>query len=292
MNASNRAMALGMLLVRHHHARLVTLASAPLLALSLFAACGGSDADTTSTGAATSGAGGSSVTTTASGAGGATDATTTTTTSGGTGGNNPAPGYGAITGSCGDIDLDDVVSGDSQLLESVLDFTGEPMFATTELTDEGQAMASKGNLGGSSLNSELMAFELIHRCDQAKLLKGEAEIVYAVDGKKTDLLVEIDGEKVGVSVVRAMSYPEGAAFPLEQAKSLLQGKLEDVQKSSANVAAEDKWSKQILAVMAQTPEHAAAIVESYAAMDATTKGDTIVVVTVTEGVDQFIYYNQ
>ncbi len=45
------------------------------------------------------------------------------------------------------------------------------------------------------------------------LFKGETEIVYDTNSKKTDLLVEIDGDKVGVGVVRAESYPKGSATP-------------------------------------------------------------------------------
>lgn len=267
-----------------HAALLASLASI----LALAPACGGDDADT-STGTTTTGGAGGGVAASTTGSG-VTSSTSGSTS--GAGGGNPTDGYGTIAGSCGDIDLEDVTSKAPQLLKSTLDFSKESAFATTELSTEGQAMASKGNLGGSSLNSELTAFELLHRCDQAKLLKTEGEIVYATEGKKTDLLVEIDGTKVGVSVVRAMSYPEGAPYPADQALSVLTGKLEDIQKSSANVASEDAWAKQVLAVIAQTPDHAKAIVDAYGKVDAAIKGDTIVLVSVTEGTDQFVYYKQ
>jgi len=264
----------------------------PLVAALALLACGGDSADATTTTATTTAGGGGMGATSTTGSGGSGATSTGTATSGGTGGGNPTDGYGTIAGSCGDIDLEDVTSKAPQLLKSTLDFSKESAFATTELSTEGQAMASKGNLGGSSLNSELTAFELLHRCDQAKLLKTEGEIVYATEGKKTDLLVEIDGTKVGVSVVRAMSYPEGAPYPADQALSVLTGKLEDIQKSSANVASEDAWAKQVLAVIAQTPDHAKAIVDAYGKVDAAIKGDTIVLVSVTEGTDQFVYYKQ
>ncbi|MBM4377086.1 MAG: hypothetical protein FJ095_18550 [Deltaproteobacteria bacterium] len=267
-----------------HAALLASLASI----LALAPACGGDDADT-STGTATTGGAGGGVAASTTGSG-VTSSTSGSTS--GAGGGNPTDGYGTIAGSCGDIDLEDIESSMPQLLENTLDFSKEGAFATTELSAEGQAMAAKGNLGGSSLISELMAFELLHRCDQAKLVKTEAEVVYATEGKKTDLLVEIDGKKVGVSVVRAMSFPEGAPYPADQALGLLTGKLEDILKSSANVAPEDAWEKQVLAVIAQTPDHAKAIVDAYGKLDAATKADTVVVVSVTEGTDQFVYYNK
>ncbi len=209
---------------------------------------------------------------------------------GGAGGAEP-DFYGALSGSCGVLDAEDVSSPAPQLIESLLDFTGRPTFDVALLTPGGQEMFADGNLGGSSLYSEIFAFEVLNRCDSAVYLKSEAEIVYAIDGKKTDLLIELDGSKVGVSVVRAMSFPEGSPYPVAQAYTVLEGKLADILESSANVAPEDAWEKQFLSVLAQTPEHAAAIVEAYAMIPADTKADTVVVLTVTEGEDDFIYYN-
>jgi len=45
-------------------------------------------------------------------------------------------------------------------------------------------------------------------------------------------------------------------------------------------------------VIAQTPEHAASIEAAYEMLDDETRADTIVLITVTEGEDHFIYYNQ
>ena len=245
-----------------------------------------------------------STTTSGSGTGGDTAGAGGTTGSGGTadggsgggsagaGGGEPLDGYGDLSGMCGDIDLEDVELPSPELLENLLDFTGSPAFDPALLSPGGQQMYADGNLGGSSLYSEIFAYEVLWRCDGAELLKSEAEIVYAIEGKKTDLLVQIDGEKVGVSVVRAESYPEGADYPVSQAYDVLFGKLADILQSSVNVAPEDAWKKQILAVMAQTPAHADAIEQAYAMVDAATKADTIVLVTVTEGDDAFLYYNQ
>ncbi|UQA60655.1 hypothetical protein [Polyangium aurulentum] len=210
---------------------------------------------------------------------------------GGTGGGAPVDGYGALSGTCGDIDLDDILSPEPELLANLLDFSARPAFDVSLLSSGGQTMHAEGNLGGSSLYSEIFAYEVLHRCDAAALLKTEAQIIYAMQGKKTDLLVEIDGMKVGVSVVRAVSYPKGNPYPVSQAYTVLEGKLADILQSSVNVDPQDAWKKQILAVVAQTPAHADAIQQAYTMIDPATKADTIVLVTVTEGDDDFIYYN-
>jgi len=200
-------------------------------------------------------------------------------------------GYGVLSGMCGEINLDDVQSVDPELVTNTIDLTGRLPFDPLFLSPGGQEVIADGNLGGSSIYSEAFAYEVLYRCDGAILLKTEAEIIYAINGKKTDLLVEIDGAKVGVSVVRAESFPEGDPYPVAQAFDVLFGKLADILQSSVNVDPQDAWEKQILSVIAQTPAHADAIVQAYDMVDAATKADTIVLVTVTEGEDHFIYYN-
>ena len=209
---------------------------------------------------------------------------------GGEGGGPPIDGYGALSGTCGDVDEADITDALPQYLDNAIDFTARPMFDVMLLSAGGQEIFADGNLGGSSLYSEIFAYEVLYRCEGAALLKTEGEIIYQTMGKKTDILVDIDGQRVGVSVVRAMSFPEGAPYPVMQAYDVLEGKLADILESSVNVAPQDAWPKQILAVVAQTQDHADAIEAAYAMVDAATKADTIVYVTVTEGDDDFIYY--
>jgi hypothetical protein len=255
---------------------------------------GQSTGDTTATGAGGSGGvasgGGEGGTATTAGA----DAGGERGDGGGDGGSGgaTAEGYGQINGTCGVIDDDDLLSDQPQVIENVIDFSARPPFDVSLLSASGQEMYADGNLGGSSLFSEIFAFEILERCDQALLLKTEGEIVYQTEGKKTDILVEVDGLKLAISVVRAVSFPEGDPYPVSQAYDVIEGKLADILESSVNVAPEDAWEKQMLSVLAQTPDHAAAVIEAYAMIDAATKADTIVHITVTEGDDDFIYYGE
>ncbi len=281
--------------------------SASLLVLS-FVACVACNDDTSGSGGeGGAGAGPATTTTTAqtsasntTSASATTNASTTADTSsstggagggGGSGGGDPLDGYGVLSGTCGEIDLADIVDDVPQYVDNGLDFSARPPFDDMFLSAGGMEIVADGNLGGSSLYSEVFAYEVLYRCEGAALLKTEGEIIYqSAMGKKTDILVEIDGERVGVSVVRAMSFPEGAPYPVSQAFDVLEGKLADILLSSANVDPQDAWPKQILAVIAQSPDHADAIEQAWAMVDAATKADTIVYVTVTEGDDDFIYY--
>ncbi len=212
----------------------------------------------------------------------------------GSGGADAADGYGAIAGACGQIDLRDIESTSPSYDENSIDFTGERPITTDDtsaLTPGGQEMVADGNLGGSSLWSEVFAFEVLARCEGAELVKSEAEIVYDdVGGKKTDILVRIDGVKVGVSVVRAVGFPPEDPYTVDEALPVLEGKLDDILLSSENVSDGDQWEKQILSVLAYSEEHAASMVEAYALLDDATRADTVVLVTVTDGDDDFIYF--
>ncbi|MBK9370967.1 MAG: hypothetical protein IPN01_32535 [Deltaproteobacteria bacterium] len=47
--------------------------------------------------------------------------------------------------------------------------------------------------------------------------------------------------------------------------------------------------KQLLSILAYTPEHAALIEESWLTLDAELRGDAILIVTATEGDDEELY---
>jgi hypothetical protein len=208
-----------------------------------------------------------------------------------TGGEVPLAGFGAITGECGVLD-DELTTDNSYYIVNSIDFGTDPYDDgdASLLTEGGREIIADGNAGGSSIFSEVFAFEVLERCELAALLKTENEVVYTdPDSKLTDILVEIDTLKIGVSVTRAVGWPREDPYTVEQAKSLLEDKLLDIQDSSANVAAEDAWRKQILHVIAYEDQHAASLETAYGQLDASVVADSVVLVTVSDGEDLFIY---
>lgn len=202
-------------------------------------------------------------------------------------------GFGTISGPC-DLVASELDKPTPSLFGNRLDFQDDPFDDgdAALLTPGGQAIYSSPSAGGSTRLSELFAFEVLARCEGASLLKLETEIVYSqVGSKKTDLLVAIDGSKVGVSVTRAMSVPLEVPYPSETASELLASKLADIQESSQNVAPEDAWVKQILVVVAYSDMHANAIEDAWHGLDGATKADTVVYVVTTDGSDGPLYSN-
>lgn len=267
-------------------------AAACIAALALVCACSDADApvdDTTSGIATGAGAGGSA----SSGGGGVgAGAGMGGGAAGGAGGEGgatgvPLAGFGTIAGDCGELDPDELMALDPPFeLTNEIDF-GTLTFSRDVLSDGGKTMFDDPNAGGSSKESEIIAFEMLYRCELASLLKTETEIVYDVTGTITDILVSIDGLKVGVSVVRAFKFM--AEYTVADALAKMTEKLSDIQESSANVSAADAWGKQILAVIAEKPENVTAVEMALPQIDPGLRGDTIVVITLTNGDDMFVY---
>ncbi len=198
----------------------------------------------------------------------------------------PALGLGALSGDCGVLD-DEWGSTDPFTLRNAVALTG---WDEALLSDEGRTVWEAGNLGGSSLESEVLAFEVLRFCEGADLVKTESEIVYDDDGgKKTDLLVTIDGVEVGVSVTRAFHYPPGEPYTSAEALALLEGKLEDVTASAENAADGDDWDRSMLHVVAYDGQHADEIDTAWAGIGGAVKDGHGLIVTVTDGDDAAIY---
>jgi hypothetical protein len=207
----------------------------------------------------------------------------------------PRPGFGAIGGDCGLLSDEVLASPAPLLLRGTLDFGRDRYDDPRErpqLTDGGQIIVASPNEGGSSIFSETFAFEILARCELAELVKLETDIVYDVVGDKTDILVGVGGERVGVSVTRAMTFPFGEPYDPAAATELVERKLAGILESSANVSAGDAWQKQVLMVLAYDAQHAEVFAEAWAAVVPALQADTVVMIFETAGDDLFIYTDE
>lgn len=204
----------------------------------------------------------------------------------------PGPELGIIEGDCGFVDAALLAQSAPAFFMNSIDFGEDPYDDADlcRLSEGGREVVLDDNAGGSSKLSEAFAFEVLDRCERAELLKTENEVVYTDPmGKLTDLLVSFDGQRVGVSVTRAVGFPRDDPYTVERAQELLEDKLEGVLASSANVAQEDAWEKQILHVVAYGPMHAESMRSAWDAIDDEIRADTIVIVTVSDGEDEWLY---
>jgi hypothetical protein len=161
-------------------------------------------------------------------------------------------GFGELSGMCGVLMAMDMTSPTPLLVRDTFTFARQYVDPADRplLTEGGRRLAETPNAGGSSLLSEVFAYEQLARCEMAALLKTETEIIYDQAGKITDLEVVLDGHKIGVSVTRAVAYPFGSTYTLATATTLITDKLQDILLSTANVSEQDRWDKQVLAILA------------------------------------------
>ena len=198
-----------------------------------------------------------------------------------------------VSGACGVV-KGQITQATPSLENNLLVFVTGEKFVKSELSAGGQTLFDTPNAGGSSGESEVMSFEVLHYCEGATLLKTETQIGYddAGAGKNsiTDILVKIDGKPVGVSVTRAYKPPTQPAMTDAEVKALLEKKLEGINESSARVKMGDKWVKQILHVFSVNKAATDAIGRVWPTISAVLRADTIVLVTQTTG-GGFVYCN-
>lgn len=201
----------------------------------------------------------------------------------------PLGGFGVISGACGPLSLMDLTSPGPSTFDTRLDF-GTAAFDAGLLSDGGYRLFNTPNAGGSSVASETFSFEVLHRCELAELFATETQVTYTPStSKKTDLVVSLEGQVVGVSVARAFKFPPGTPLLVSDARTLLNGKFSDIQVSSRNVDPPWRWRKQILHVLAYDDVARQAVLDAAAQIDAGVRGDTILYLTTTDGNDAFIY---
>lgn len=205
----------------------------------------------------------------------------------------PSP-FGTLAGMCDAIVEADLTGATPRIVRVDFDFAREYKDPADRplLTAGGQKLAATPNAGGSSGLSEIFAFEELGRCEHASLVKTETEIVYDTNSKKTDMSVLLANHKIGVSVTRAFAFPLGTPYTLDAATMLITKKLTDIPLATASVSAADKWDKQFLAILAYDAQSADTMAQAWSMLDATIQGDTIVILTTTNGADSFIYTNQ
>jgi len=206
------------------------------------------------------------------------------------------PSVFATMGSCGVLDTE-LTDMDPHWIQNSARFPeGWTIDRAIELSSGAQQILSEGTAGGSSGYSEAFAFEMLYRCEGASLLASETMIRYSVPmpGSITDILVEIDGLKIGVSVTRAVTVTarctRADTYSLSAATDLLTRKLNGIRESSMLVAPEDRWVKQILFVYADTEAHATTMRAAWDALDPAVRADSVLYVSVSEEMDAFIYF--
>lgn len=200
---------------------------------------------------------------------------------------------GTLTsGACGTLKTQLTTAAPSLLNNTIVFVAGES-YDKASLSLGGQRLFDTPNAGGSSTESETMSYEVLRHCEGAALLKTETEITYeppqaGAANTITDILMEIDGKKVGVSVTRTYKPASQGPMTDDAVRDLLVKKLVGIIRSSERVLPADRWVKQIFHVFSPNKASTDAIARVVPTIDPAVRADTIILVTETKG-GGFVY---
>lgn len=139
---------------------------------------------------------------------------------------------------------------------------------------DAQRILDEPNAGGKSTVSEALSMEYMYRRFCAHDVITEMEIKYwSRNWKKVDFICSVstvgnECERVGVSVTRAMGYPDYHAFTLEDAVRLLRKKLYGLVVAKAGVDELHHYDSSILHVWCQHETVAERMREAFALLQA------------------------
>jgi hypothetical protein len=149
------------------------------------------------------------------------------------------------------------------------------------------------NAGGKSMNSEAFSINILNELYDVDCILTEMEVEYIwFNYKKCDYICKIYGQQVGVSVTRAMSYPDPSYFTSDDADKLLKKKMSGLMVARDGVIDKYNFDKCILHIWCESQGIADIIKKQYDLLDTETKDDIIILLTVTKPFSSpFIYYD-
>ncbi|KAJ6248013.1 hypothetical protein M0813_18111 [Anaeramoeba flamelloides] len=166
-------------------------------------------------------------------------------------------------------------------------------FCDLSLSKGAKKLLETENAGGSSIISEALSFEVLHRLFRCKLLATEMEIQYKDPHSPiTDYAISIDGQAFGVSVTRAMKWPIGSTFTTVDGTKLLKKKLSGIIKSTKN-AMNPKFEKQILHIWAENSKTNDTLIDIWENdLCDSLKSNTFILITTAENNCEYIFWNK
>eukprot|EP00736_Rhodelphis_marinus_P000846 Rmarinus@m.4321 len=132
------------------------------------------------------------------------------------------------------------------------------------LSPEATCVFQSENAGGSSVVSEALSVEYLIRRYGASDFVGEMEVQYWNESwKKVDYVCTLRGQRTGVSVTRAMGYPDISEFSLDDARRLLRKKLHGLVVARDGVDDEWQYHRSILHIWCASRKAAALVLVAY-----------------------------
>jgi len=150
-----------------------------------------------------------------------------------------------------------------------------------DLCSDAKKIYVEPNAGGNSENSESLSMDILHELYGGCDVRTEMNIEYFDSNwKKCDFLCSIFNQNWGVSVTRAMSFPDPNAFTKEEAKKLLTRKLQGLIVAKQGILINDNFLRSILHIWCETARTAGLIIEAYSELSDENRDNIGVVLTI------------
>lgn len=148
------------------------------------------------------------------------------------------------------------------------------------------------NAGGASVVSEALSVEYMCRRIRASDTVPEMKIqYYFYNWKKIDYISTINGERIGVSVTRAMGYPNPELFEMEDALRLGTKKLYGLILARNGISECHNYNRSILHVFCQTQHIAVLMQEAFRTLIAADRalqedlsGHIVIILTIVQNI--------
>lgn len=163
-----------------------------------------------------------------------------------------------------------------------------------ELSRDAQLSLDTTNAGGKSEISEMFSIDYMKRFYNSTETIFETQVSYWYIYKMVDFICTVNGHRVGVSVARAMGFPDPDKFTANDAKRIIYKKLYGIIGARNAVAKRQVFYRSIVHIWCQTRRIAELLVAAFNAIDdrdygLNVKGTYILQLTVCE--DPQIYRN-
>lgn len=121
-----------------------------------------------------------------------------------------------------------------------------------DISQDAKRSITVDNAGGKSEISELYSIDYFIKIYRGNNVILEEEVSYWIDYKMVDFICSINGNRVGVSVARAMGFPTSQDFTYQSAEKLLRKKLYGLIVARNAVVKEQSFYKSILHIWCQS----------------------------------------
>ena len=168
-------------------------------------------------------------------------------------------------------------------------------FKGIQLVGEAYRSLTIENAGGNSVYSEAISIQYFEKIWKARDIILEMEVSYWIKYKMVDYICSIQGNRIGVSVTRAMSYPEPSHFTYKDAVKLLRKKIYGLIVSRSSVVKSQRFYKSVLHIFCQTEQIAQFLHKAYISFDEEdfnlqVKSDIIVILTISSQPELYSNY--